>query len=374
MNHSELLKIINIVAPIFSASTAFIILGLTMLLGMRQALQFKKKALLYLACAIFNWVAVYLFFFYTEMMVYVNWLSYFTFLMAQVFLYGFIFEITRIDYSEKFSRFHYLLPVLFSLTLLLLSLTTPYSEQLFILKNQEAYRGGSYAFFAFSNSKLKVRLIFSLVYTIMAFVRLRRYRIFIKDYSSNNQKSSLHWVKALLFCSVALIPIPLLALFFSRESQISSFAVTLQVLALTTQYAFLCYYLPKNQYVVLDKEPLQEQGANSNVAPDLSVKKDIISREALEEYMNTQKPYLNPDLKITDIVRDLGINRTYLSAFINNEFGVNFSIFINQYRLAEFNVQKNETENQHLSMTQLAGMSGFSSLRTFKRFQSGKAV
>ena len=48
------------------------------------------------------------------------------------------------------------------------------------------------------------------------------------------------------------------------------------------------------------------------------------------------------------MARDLFSNRTYISAFINREYGVNFNRFINNYRLKEVErlrseaVQKNK--------------------------------
>lgn len=60
-----------------------------------------------------------------------------------------------------------------------------------------------------------------------------------------------------------------------------------------------------------------------------------LGRQQVEKYLEDRKPYLNPEFKITDMARDLVSNRTYISAFINREYGVNFNRFINSYRLKE---------------------------------------
>jgi AraC-like DNA-binding protein len=48
-----------------------------------------------------------------------------------------------------------------------------------------------------------------------------------------------------------------------------------------------------------------------------------------------ERPHLNSHLKITDFARDVGTNRTYLSRYINENYGMNFSTYINRLRLAE---------------------------------------
>ena len=44
-------------------------------------------------------------------------------------------------------------------------------------------------------------------------------------------------------------------------------------------------------------------------------------RENLEAWMENEKPYLNPDFRLTDLTKVLPMNRTYLSNFINGEHG-----------------------------------------------------
>ena len=45
--------------------------------------------------------------------------------------------------------------------------------------------------------------------------------------------------------------------------------------------------------------------------------------------------HLNSDLTIWDVSARLGTNRTYVSNFINKHYNVNFSTFVNRYRIAD---------------------------------------
>ncbi len=88
--------------------------------------------------------------------------------------------------------------------------------------------------------------------------------------------------------------------------------------------------------------------------------------------MRTEKPYLNPNLKITDMMGYLKTNRTYLSAFINKEYGVNFSSFINMYRLEELDkllANPKYTSYNNLYLITLAGFGSYDSYLRAKKQQ-----
>jgi len=55
----------------------------------------------------------------------------------------------------------------------------------------------------------------------------------------------------------------------------------------------------------------------------------------LKQLMENEKIYLNPGLTISDVLKTLSTNRTYLSKAINNQMGTNFPNFINKYRISE---------------------------------------
>lgn len=92
-----------------------------------------------------------------------------------------------------------------------------------------------------------------------------------------------------------------------------------------------------------------------------------LDQKYLEEYMVTNKPYLNPRLKIIDLINPLCTNRTYLSSFININYGVNFNRFINRYRLKEMEqIIKNPTYANY-SKQGLVTKAGFNNYQGYLR-------
>jgi AraC-like DNA-binding protein len=93
--------------------------------------------------------------------------------------------------------------------------------------------------------------------------------------------------------------------------------------------------------------------------PDLQAK--------LLAFMETEKPYLEPDLSLTGLARRLHTNSSVLSQVINVGTNKNFNDFVNQYRIDAFNCQVLDPANAHLSRLGIALNCGFNSKATFNR-------
>ncbi len=117
------------------------------------------------------------------------------------------------------------------------------------------------------------------------------------------------------------------------------------------------FALPPVTRAEIENEPEK----NKEALPDDQAK----LKSKLLYLFKTEKPFLNPNLTITDLVTLLGTNRSYLSALINSEFQQNFSGFINQYRVNE--VKSLLTQNPTLGLEEAAQQSGFGSLSSMNR-------
>ncbi len=85
----------------------------------------------------------------------------------------------------------------------------------------------------------------------------------------------------------------------------------------------------------------------------------------LEQWMETEKPYLDPNFKLIDLMRALPMNRSYLSEFINTAYGCTFYQFVTRYRIEE--AKRLMRECPELKMADVAVRSGFSSRSAFSR-------
>ena len=83
--------------------------------------------------------------------------------------------------------------------------------------------------------------------------------------------------------------------------------------------------------------------------------------------MDEDKPYLNPDLTLSELAKQLGISSNLLSQVINTCFGRNFNDFVNGYRVEAIKEKLQAGEQKTKSFLGIAFDCGFNSKATFNR-------
>ena len=89
-------------------------------------------------------------------------------------------------------------------------------------------------------------------------------------------------------------------------------------------------------------------------------------------YMEQKKPYLDPELTLTQLAKDFSISRGQLSLLINEGIGDNFYDFINKYRIEAVKKLMIDPLVKNYNLFGIALEAGFKSKSTFnlifKRF------
>ncbi|PLW77195.1 helix-turn-helix transcriptional regulator [Cohaesibacter celericrescens] len=91
--------------------------------------------------------------------------------------------------------------------------------------------------------------------------------------------------------------------------------------------------------------------------------KDYLQR--LEHYTKTKAPYLDPNLTIEKLARQLRIPRHYLTQILSEQLGKNFYLYINDYRIDHVKGLIAAPNSQHMTLLDMAYKSGFNSKSTF---------
>ena len=81
--------------------------------------------------------------------------------------------------------------------------------------------------------------------------------------------------------------------------------------------------------------------------------------DRFNEYMDERKAYLNNELSLEDVAKELNSNRTYISSLIKNSFNTSFRNYINTKRIEE--AQKLMQERPQDMLSNIAADSGFTS-------------
>jgi AraC-like DNA-binding protein len=89
--------------------------------------------------------------------------------------------------------------------------------------------------------------------------------------------------------------------------------------------------------------------------------------DKLTHHMQTERPYLHPELTLGELANQLRTNTSLLSRVINTCFGQNFNDYINTHRIAEAERRLQDPRFQHYTLLAVALESGFTSTSTFNR-------
>ncbi|MES1219982.1 MAG: helix-turn-helix domain-containing protein [Bacteroidota bacterium] len=87
--------------------------------------------------------------------------------------------------------------------------------------------------------------------------------------------------------------------------------------------------------------------------------------DSLIEFLSIERPFLTPGYTLKDLARDLNIPLHHLSAFINQQYGVHFNNFINEFRINYFKEKITNEEWRRKKIEAIAGESGFNNRNTF---------
>ena len=109
------------------------------------------------------------------------------------------------------------------------------------------------------------------------------------------------------------------------------------------------------------------------IGGDKYKKSKVLDEEAdriwirLQDYIEKEAPYLNPDLDLNHLSAQVDISAHKLSQIINSKADLSFNDFINKYRIEEVKQMMYSPEHAHLSILGMALEAGFTSKATFNR-------
>lgn len=207
-------------------------------------------------------------------------------------------------------------------------------------------------------------LVVFAVYLGFIIQRMRYYRHGIENIFSDLSRVRLTWLAVLVgFCcvlwGVALID-------FLMGVHVTLWHITIPLISVGT---FSLAVFTLRQSVIFNRG---DQVLGFAVAKPKPVKEVLFSPEELNRqterlrvFLQKEKPYLNPELRLSDLASSLEIKPYQLTEIINRGERKNFYELINSYRVEEFKRRAKDPTFAHLSLLGLAMDSGFNSKSVF---------
>ena len=166
--------------------------------------------------------------------------------------------------------------------------------------------------------------VYGLTTFVVMFFLIRRYHRQLKERFSYQENINLNWLLAILSSCFLILIIWTMSCFVINVD----FDDLYMVLSLAI-WMFICYFVYRHESVIdelsdSDAGPIGDGLDDGNVAQGLAA----TVRQLFEE----EKIYLNPKLKLSDVARMVGTNRTYLSRFFRRAFVAAHKCSPNEYR------------------------------------------
>ena len=88
-------------------------------------------------------------------------------------------------------------------------------------------------------------------------------------------------------------------------------------------------------------------------------------KERILDVIVMQKKYKDKDYSARKLAEDLGTNTRYISAVVNVRFHMNYTSFVNKFRIEEAMTILTDKRYQNLKMEEVSDMVGFSNRQSF---------
>lgn len=124
----------------------------------------------------------------------------------------------------------------------------------------------------------------------------------------------------------------------------------------------LLYWLGINGYIISFKT--YKKSSKSQEISDATVQQTI---SKLEQAMKEEKLFLNPSLKLSDVVQQIDIPQKTISFVLNQHIHKSFNEYVNNYRVEAFKSRLLSENDENLTITGIAFECGFNSQATFQR-------
>lgn len=219
-------------------------------------------------------------------------------------------------------------------------------------------------YFQFQNgiliAKKIVFVVQTVVFSILCFKIVQDHNKEILNYYSNTEGNELRWLH---FFNITLITTSVFSLsaqvmgreaFANNDSMLPIPAIVFSTLL------FIIGFLGNKQSPVHIVEAENDNGLKS-LATSSRLKQRLLT------LITEDRIFLDPNLKVTELVKLLNTNRTYISKVINDEFEMNFNDLINLHRINYAKDLLNNRANNKYHLEAIAQMSGFGSLNSFTR-------
>lgn len=196
-------------------------------------------------------------------------------------------------------------------------------------------------------------------YLIQTHRLLRMHRENIVEKFSNVEGMDVAWLKFIIWVFVLIL------IFIAIATPLLIHGINFLAYK-TTSTLFFCFILFFIAYKgIQQRVPMELSVVSENESTTADTESVRTLKEKLLIHMATNKPFLNPELTLSDLAKQISISRNQLSQVINTGTGDNFYNFVNKFRIEEVKALIKKDVNKKFNILSLAKDAGFNSKSSF---------
>jgi AraC-like DNA-binding protein len=204
-----------------------------------------------------------------------------------------------------------------------------------------------------------ISVIVYAAYLVACFLQLRRYQAHLKDYFSELRRVRLLWLRVLL----GLLTLPWIV---GLVDVVTGPYVTVEqwMIPVVALVILLIGFWGFRQSAIFAPDDEWEE---SKAAPPSFFSPDELDqrKKQLERYVQEQRPYLNPELRLVDLARGLKLKPYQVSEILNRGMATSFYELMNRLRVQEVQQKLVDPSFSHYNLLGIAMESGFNSKSVF---------
>jgi len=205
-------------------------------------------------------------------------------------------------------------------------------------------------------------VVFGLGILISAIFKINNYEKDLRKNYSEINEISLSWLKKLIFGLFGVWFLFAVPTIYEQVTDKPSIEIFYPMWIATS---FLIYWVGYSAY--FRKDFFNVKMFHREIKEEVKTLSDKTAPyyQRLLQLMETEKPYLNPDLNLQMLADSLQLSSGYLSQIINQYEEKNFFDFVNGYRVETVKKMLPDEAFSHLSLLGVAYEAGFKSKSTF---------
>jgi AraC-like DNA-binding protein len=228
---------------------------------------------------------------------------------------------------------------------------------------------------------ISLRIIYSIsfflsitIYSVLSFIEIKRHQDNLKNLVSfTSQKITLNWLKILAISFYVAYFILFILGGLNMTGNIIPFDPYFVIFGFIAVFSMVYSFYGIKQPVIFGEVVRPDITNEKKEAEKYSKSglKEVQAEKYLDKllsYMETNKPFLDNGLTISDLSAKTGISRHHITQVLNEKYKRNFFTFINEYRVKEVMERFSDPKFNNYTILAIALDAGFNSKTTFNSF------